>query len=53
MSEFHLIPFLDGKFILINASKLVPNLFEKNFKNYKQINVFSDINHTQLFDNFL
>ena len=53
MSEFHLIPFIGGKFILINASKLIPNLFEKNFKNYKQINVFSEINHSKLFDNFL
>ena len=53
MSEFHLIPFLGGKFILINAYKLVPNLFEIKYKNFKQINIISEINHTKHFDTFL
>ena len=53
MSEFHLIPYLGGKFILINAYKLVSNLFEINYKNYRQINIFSEINNTKLNDCFI
>ena len=53
MSEFHLIPYLGGKFILINAYKLVPNLFEIKFKNYKKINIFSEINNTKLYDTYI
>ena len=53
MSEFHLIPYLGGKFILINAFKLVPNIFEKKFKNYQKINLFSEINNSKLYDTYL
>ena len=53
MSEFHLIPVLGGKFILINANKLIPNLFEIDFKNYKMMNFFSEINHLKFYDSFL
>ena len=53
MSEFQLIPYSGGKFILINAFKFVPNLFEIKYKNYKQINVFSELNHNKLYDTFV
>ena len=49
MSEFHLIPFLGGKFIIINAQKLLPNLFEIKYQNYKQINILSEIKHNNTF----
>ena len=53
MSEFHLIPYLGGKFILINAYKLVPNLFEIKFKNSQKINIYSEINHSKFYDTYL
>jgi len=53
MSEFHLIPFLGGKFIIINAQKLLPNLFEIKYQNYKQINILSEIKHNKILDTFL
>ena len=53
MSEFHLIPFIGGKFIIINAYKLIPNLFEIKFDKYKAINVFSEMNSKYYHESFL
>ena len=53
MCEYHLIPIYGNKFILVNLSNSIPNLFEIKFKNKKKIHLFSIINHKKYYDNLI
>ena len=53
MCEFHLIPISGNKFVLVNLSDSLPNLFEIKFKNNHKIHLFSVVNNKKYYENLI
>ena len=44
INNYNLIKIKDGKYIIFNLSKYIPNLFEIKYKNANKYNFYSDLN---------